>query len=56
MAMKRTSWPIVLGRDQSEPNSTDTDNAVLEEGNLTITSNRDSNVSIIFANVRHMSI
>ncbi|XP_071649442.1 uncharacterized protein [Temnothorax longispinosus] len=47
MVKKRKRWPIVLSDgddgDQSEPNSTDNDNAVLEEGNLTITSNRDSN-------------
>ncbi|XP_036140117.1 uncharacterized protein LOC114255254 [Monomorium pharaonis] len=43
MDMKRISWPNVLNEDQSEPNSTDTDNVVLEGGNLTVTSNRDLN-------------
>lgn len=51
MSVKRVSWPIVL-HDESEPNTTDID--ALEQAslsNVTITSSRDSNVSVIFANV-----
>lgn len=54
MSIKRISWPNLLGEDESEPNSTD--DATLKQTNMnsynmTISSNRDSNVSIIFANV-----
>lgn len=52
MSIKRISWPIKFGEDESEPNSTDD---MLEQANVSscnvIISNRDSNVNIIFANV-----
>lgn len=49
MIAKRVSWPVVL-HDESEPNSTDNDATLERAGpfNVTITSNRDLNVNIIF--------
>lgn len=49
----------MLDEDESEPNSTD--DAALEQANMspynvTISSNRDLNVSIIFANVWQFTV
>jgi len=56
MSVKRISWPIMLSDGSSESNSTDYDAALKRAGpsNVTITSNRDLNVSkctVIFANI-----
>jgi len=56
MSVKRISWPIMLTDELSVPNSTDYDAALKRAGpsNVTITSNRDLNVSkytVIFSNI-----